>query len=593
MQAQQGLPLQQEMIRQRLPFVVVALLIISAVLIFRVISFQFPQDPRVVREFTALRDANYGGTERIESPRGSIYDRNGNPLAVNTRQYRIGISPNLITAQNRVEISAELAAVLNRDELEIYNLVNSDTDWELIGLVDPEVWHSINDLDLCALCLDVERLHRRFYPQGTLASQVIGFVAGDGEDSRGYNGVEGYYQSQLAGSIRDQEVSNIPFDLPEDTTTLSSGADLVLTIDRDVQFLIESELQRAIAETGATGGTIIVMNPRNGDILGMANFPTFDPNAYYEIEDEQNWQNPAINSVWEPGSVFKVITVAAALDTGAITPDWTYNDQGQFDIGGIRIQNWDRQAHGEVGVTQVLVESLNVGAATIALQMGRENFYAMLDKFGIGKPTRVDMQTEEAGIVRVPNSLEGDWSDSDLGTNSFGQGLSITPLQMLTAINAIANDGLRMQPRVVYQIVDGDNIYESRPTALNRVISEETANLVTNMMVAVVRDGLDDGAQVPGYTVAGKTGTAEISTPIGYEANAWMMSFVGFFPADDPQVSILIKLDRPTSGRWASQVVAPIFSRMATRLAQLLEIPTDDVRLALRSEGVEIGDVSR
>jgi cell division protein FtsI/penicillin-binding protein 2 len=335
------------------------------------------------------------------------------------------------------------------------------------------------------------------------------------------------------------------------------------------------------------------MNPRNGDILGMANFPTFDPNAYYEIEDEQNWQNPAINSVWEPGSVFKVITVAAALDTGAITPDWTYNDQGQFDIGGIRIQNWDRQAHGEVGVTQVLVESLNVGAATIALQMGRENFYAMLDKFGIGKPTRVDMQTEEAGIVRVPNSLEGDWSDSDLGTNSFGQGLSITPLQMLTAINAIANDGLRMQPRVVYQIVDGDNIYESRPTALNRVISEETANLVTNMMVAVVRDGLDEGAQVPGYTVAGKTGTAEISTPIGYEANAWMMSFVGFFPADDPQVSILIKLDRPTSGRWASQVVAPIFSRMATRLAQLLEIPTDDVRLALRSEGVEIGDVSR
>jgi cell division protein FtsI (penicillin-binding protein 3) len=591
MQAQQTESFQQDIVRQRMAILIVVAVVISGGLLFRVISFQFPQDPRVVQEFAAQRDANYGRIERFEAPRGNIYDRNGHPLAVNTRRYRVGISPNLIA--NPGPVAAQLAAILNRDELELYNLLTNASSYEYLETVDPEVWRQIDELNL-SFAIRPERVQRRFYPQGTLASQIVGFVAGADEEFRGYNGVEGYYNQQLAGLVRDQEVSNIPFDLPQDPSALGQGADLVLTIDRDVQFLAETQLQEAIARTGSSGGTIIIMRPRTGDVLAMASYPSYDPNNYFNITNPRDLRNPAISDVYEPGSVFKVVTVAAALEAGTVTPSWTYNDQGRFDIGGIQIYNWDRGAYGLVDATQVLVDSLNVGVATMAYQMGWEEFYRRISQFNIGRTTRIDLQGEEAGILRTPNSLRGDWSESDLGTNSFGQGLSVTPLQMLTAVNAIANDGLMMQPRVVYQIVDGDNVYSSGTSALGRPISAETARIVTDMMVSAVRDGLDDRAQVPGYTIAGKTGTAQYRSAAGnYDPNRFIMTFVGFLPADDPQVSVLVKLDHPTSGRWASEVAAPVFSRLTGRLVDLLEIPTDDVRLALAAEGIATGELER
>ncbi len=587
MQLQQGSSLQQETLRQRLPVVFVGMLIIGLVLVWRVISFQFPQDPRVQREFALQRDANAGRTERVESARGEIFDRNGNPLAVNVLRYRVGISPNVIS--NPASTASQLAAILNRDELALYNLLTSGSNWVLLeSRVEANLWQQINGLGLFGITVD--RVHQRIYPQGPLASQLIGFVAGDGEDASGYEGVEGFYQQELAGAVRDQEISNIPFDLPEDLSRFGEGADLVLTIDRDVQQLVETELEIAIASTGAVSGTIIVMNPRTGEVLAMASYPSFDPNFYFNVQDERELRNPAIRDIFEPGSIFKVLTVAAALETGTITPDWTYNDQGRIEVGGRLIQNWDRNAYGLVDVTGLLVNSLNVGATEIALAMGVDNFYGKLIDFGIGSPTRVDLQGEEAGILRTPNSIQGNWSESDLATNSFGQGLSTTPLQMLVAVNAIANGGLIMQPRLVYQIVDGDKIIESRPTPLRRAMSQETARIVTDMMVAVVRDGLDERAQLPGYTVAGKTGTAQIPDVVGYLPNEFIMSFVGFLPADDPLVSVLVKLDRPTSGNFASQTAAPVFSRLASRLVALLEIPSDDVRFALVSQGVDLNE---
>ncbi len=574
--------LQQEMLRQRSPFVLIGLVVVGLLLLLRVISFQFPQDPRVMAEFAAVREASSGSTERVESDRGQIFDRNGNPLAVNTRQYRIFVSPNLIS--NPARTASQLALILNQDEFEIYEILNSDeTGGVPLGVVDPTTWQEIRNLDLFGI--KSERVHRRLYPQGTLGAQVIGFVYGTGEEARGAYGVEGYYNQRLSGRARDQEVSNIPFDIPEDVAaSLQDGASLVLTLDRDVQFLVESELQRAVTETGSLRGTIIVMNPRNGDILAMASYPSYDPNAFYEVS-ERDLRNPTISDTYEPGSVFKLLTVAAALDTGTITPDWTYNDTGVFEIGGIRVQNWDRQAHGIVDTTQVLVKSLNVGTSVIAREMGWETFYERLDFFGIGRLTRVDLEGEEAGILRTPNDLSGEWSESDLATNSFGQGLSVTSLQMLAAVNAIANDGLMMKPRVVSQIVDGDTIYDARTTALERPISAETAHTVTDMMVNVVNNGLDEMAQVPGYTVAAKTGTAQIWGVVDYLPDLFIMSVIGFLPADDPQVSVLYMLDRPRSGRWASQVVAPYFSDLVSRLVVLLEIPADDMRGVLVADG--------
>jgi len=575
-----GGSIQQDMLRRRLPVVIAVMFIACLVLLFRVISFQFPQDPRVLRELAALRDAGYGRTERVEAARGTIYDRDGEPLAVNTRRYRVGISPNLVSDPART--ATQLAAILNRDELEMLQIVNSDSQYVWLANVDPETWQQINDLDL-GLVIQVERIQERLYPQGALAAQVLGFVAGDGEDFRGYNGVEGYYESELAGRVRTQEVSNIPFGLPNDPTAIGEGASLVLTLDRDVQFLVETQLQAAIASTGAKSGTIIVMDPRTGDILGMASWPTFDPNAIQDVTNAQLLTNPGIDDVYEPGSVFKIITVASALETGTITRDWTYYDNGIIQIGGVSIQNWDRAAYGLTDTTSLLVNSLNVGAATLSQTMGTERFYNMLRAFNFGAPDRVDLPGEESGLLYIP----GDefWSESNLGTNSFGQGISVTPLQMLTATNAIANDGRMMQPRIVCQIVNGDIVETPRPTQLGHPISVETANIVTEMMVAAVRDGLDEGAQLPGYTVAGKTGTAEIPGPLGYRGDAWIMTFVGFFPAYNPQVSILIKLDEPTSARWASQVAAPVFRQLAERLVIMLEIPNDQIRFALVAEG--------
>lgn len=575
--------MQQEMLRRRMPLLTAGIAVVCLGLLLRVIWLQFPQDQRVAREFAAQREASSGRTERVETERGLIYDRNGNRFAVNTVQYRVGVNPPLVADAR--ELANDLASILNQDPLDIYNLLISDAQWQYIGVVNPDTWRQISDLDNFAI--DAERVYRRAYPQGSLASQVLGFVAGTGADASGYNGVEGERNDILSGNIEDQEVSNIPFGLPEDFAALGNGADLVLTIDRDVQFLIETELQLAINTTGATGGTIIVMNPRNGDILGMANYPTFDPNFYDQVEDQRVYNNPAVSSVFEPGSIFKVLTVAVALDTGAITRDWSYFDNGRIDdVGNVVIQNWDRQAHGVTDLQTVLVDSLNVGTATIAREVAGQftvnTFYQRLQRFGIGSPTQVDLQGEVAGNLRVP----GDelWSDSDLMTNSFGQGVSVTPLQMLTAVNAIANDGLMMQPRIIHQIIDGDNITTATTSVLGSPISAESANIVTDLMVATVRDGFDGGAQLPGYTVAGKTGTAEIPDVLGYRSDAWIMSFVGFLPADDPQFSILIKLDEPTSDNWASQVAAPVFRRLAERLVILLEIPPDNVRLALNQQ---------
>ena len=576
---------QEEIFRRRLPMVIGGLVIAALLLLGRMASFQFQLPPEVTTYLESLRNSGYSRTLRLAAARGIIYDRHMEALAVNTLEYRIGISPILVSDPRRA--ATQLAALLNLNELETFEQLTSSQQWVLLApRVSAEVGQQVAQLDFIASALSIDPVPRRSYPQGTLASQVMGFVGGD---LRGYYGVEGYYHSQLAGRERDQRISNIPFDVPQNNFS-DRGNDIVLTIDRDIQFLAESELQRAIAESGATRGTIIIMNPRNGDVLAMASYPSFDPNNYTEITDASVLVNPAIGEQYEPGSVFKVITMAAALDIGAVTQYDGYMDTGELQMGGITIRNWDRQAYGYTDMTQLLVNSLNVGAATIALRTGPTDFYGALGRFGMGRTTGVDLEGEAAGTMFVPG--DSDWSESQLGTNSFGQGIATTPLQMLTAVNAIANDGLMMQPHVFYRLIDGERVQTSQPSTLSRPISAQTAHIVRDMMVAVVRDGLDGNAQVPGYTIAGKTGTSQIPSPVGYEPNASIASFVGFLPADDPQVSVLVKLDRPRD-YWGSQVAAPVFQRLAERLVIMLRIPPDDIRHTLRDQGGQVNQIGQ
>jgi cell division protein FtsI/penicillin-binding protein 2 len=563
----------------RLPFVIAGMVVVSTLLILKLFSFQ-----QLASDVLNELSPDYNRTVNLASARGIVYDHTGQRMAVNTIEYRIGISPNLVSNPQRT--ATELASILGLDELQVFQAVTSDDPWVLLSpRVNAVVGQQVEQLDMVSLTID--KIPRRSYPQGALAAHILGFVGGD---LKGYYGVEGKFQDQLVGRPRSEIISDIPFDLPSDQEA-DRGADVYLTIDRDIQYLLESELALALDETGAKRGTIIVMNPRTGDILGMASLPSFDPNDYQAVPDAKDWNDPATSEQYEPGSVMKVLTVAAALDKGAITPGFTYNDQGVLDKAGIQVYNWDRQAHGLVDVTGILVQSLNVGAATISLQMGPSDFYSYMSKFGFGRLTGVNVQGEAPGTMHVPG--DSDWSESNLLTNAYGQGMAVTPLQMITAIGAIANDGLMMQPNIVQKIVKGDQVSLSQPIALGRPISADTAHIVRDMMVAVVNNGVDDGARLPGYTVAGKTGTAEIATPVGYRSDAWIMSFIGFLPADDPQAIVLIKLDEPQTGRWASQVVAPLFRRLAERLVVLMEIPNDAARQAITAQGGAVDAVKR
>ena len=566
----QGVSNQQTTIQARLPFVAIFLLLLAGYLVVNLANFQF--FPRSVRqELEKIGSSITNTTLRIPAERGLIYDRDGEPLAFNIVQYRLGVSPDLVADPET--LMKELAQILDIDEFELYRKITSDNIWEFVaGPISAQQGQAIAALN--NISLGLEEIPKRFYPQGTLGAHVIGFVLDDG--LKGALGVEGAFNDTLAGRVLDLSVSNVPFGLPEDRPAEQRGQDIVLTLDRDVQFWVESELEAAVEEFSAFRGTIIVMDPRNGDVLALANYPSIDPNRFLEIEDPNLLINPAINATYEPGSLMQVLTVASALDKGTITPFWTYHDKALLEIGGRDIWNRRFQANGTTDAATILTRSLNVGAATIAIQMGPADFYSSMRAFGLGQTTGVGLHAEERGELKIPGDT--DWSESYLGFNSFGQYVEVTSMQMITAFSAIANDGIMRQPRIVRQVIGEDGVEEARPATVRRVVSSETARLVKDMMVRVIREGSPE-AFLRGYTVAGKPGTAHISTAVGNEEgpNSTIVSFVGFLPADEPQAVIMVKLDRPDL-YYGYEVAAPIFRRVANRLVILLEIPDDDVR---------------
>jgi cell division protein FtsI/penicillin-binding protein 2 len=272
----------------------------------------------------------------------------------------------------------------------------------------------------------------------------------------------------------------------------------------------------------------------------------------------------------------KLITMAAALDSGAVTPQTTYQDNGALEAGGVVIHNWDRGAHGTVDMTTLLARSLNVGAGTIAMWMGPTTFYDYFQRFGFGRPTKIDIMNESAGLMPLPGSAE--WQESFLAINAFGQSLAVTPIQMISAVSALANDGYLMQPYVVQEIRDEDGVHRTEPRVSSQVIRPEIAAQMTSMAINAVQQEVQS-ALVEGYTVAGKTGTAQIAEAFGYHETDVIGSFIGWLPADDPAIIVYVKLDRPKSAPWGSQTAAPVFSTLVKELVVLLDIPPDAVRL--------------
>jgi len=516
----------------------------------------------------------------VDPHRGVIRDRNGHLLAGNAVMWSIEADTAYVVDVEAA--SAELGPLLHVPSVQIEQLLRSDAACvQIVSPVSKAVGEQVADLRIPGI--RVEPLWTREYPEGVLASHVIGFCNTEG---RGFYGVEGFHDVLLQPKRVDWKgpVDPASEQIPWVVAPLvlpQPGVELVLTLDRTVQALVEDELARSVHEYQAEGGTIIAMDPRTFEILALASLPNYDPGRYNDSYDMDPlpFEDPVVSQQYEPGSVVKVLTVAAALDAGLVNPETTYHDQGRIEVGGLMVENATRRAYGDQTVADILIQSLNVGAAWLGMQMGPGIFYSTMQAFGLGRPTGVDLAGEVPGQLLLPDDYER-WHDSNLGTNSFGQGLAVTPIQLISAVATIANDGARLRPHVVGRRVAFDGMVSTwQPVVELQAISPQTARTLTEMMVRVVEEGVPQ-ARVEGYRIAGKTGTAQIPIPGGYDREGTIASFVGFGPVPDPQLIILVKLDRPKTSSWASETAARSFQRLAGRLFMVLGIPPDGTRVA-------------
>ncbi|MCB0113430.1 MAG: penicillin-binding protein 2 [Caldilineaceae bacterium] len=572
--------------RWRLRAVAVLLGALALLMVLRLFTMQVSawQDfsPR-----TQTFEARY--TVDDNTPWGVIVDRDGVLLAADRYTYRITATPNQIKPEAWPKIAQILweKAGIPPDQTRERLAQNSESAYLVLGtevsfaagraVLEEQERLAAQDDELLLHVL-VSARPRRFYPQGQLASQVLGFV---NAERKPVLGVERYYDSFLPstgvglprGGRQSRDV------IPLGTQRfLAQGSEkgLVLTIDRTIQWIIEEELKEAIGFYKAEAGSIIVMEPNTGAILGMANWPTFDANTY-ERENAATFTNSSVSAQYEPGSIFKLVTVAGAVDAGAVEPLTVFTDTGTIVVGQRTIQNSTRTAVGQLTVADALAQSNNVVTVQIAQALGQEGFYDYVSLFGFGADTNIDLSGEIPGLVKRPGDPA--WSLSDLGTNSFGQGIAVTPIQMLSAVAAMVNGGKLMRPYIVQARVHGQEVLMTQPTTAHQVLDPETSAMMREMMVHVVDTG-NLQAKVPEYSVGGKSGTAEIATAEGYSEET-IASFIGFAPADDPQFVVLVKLDRPdtTIARWASQSAAPVFKRVTFRLLDHLNIPPDAERV--------------
>jgi cell division protein FtsI/penicillin-binding protein 2 len=568
----------------RSSIVVFGLVVVGLAVVVQMIRIQNSEQAQI---FLAQGDRYAGEFRTFYPERGEIYDRNGHLLAGNRTVYEVGVS--LGEMQSPDSMAYILSKYLGLTYEDVYNkLTTSPKSWEYVVIQDYVGADTVESLQQLMQQLDnaddprlnglAFKAHlQRSYPENALASNVLGFVTHDG---RGYFGIEEKYNDLLAGNPVQVWVPRDPNKASE-IPKVPNGTTLVLTLNRDLQAQVESILDRALSDYGAPNGTIIVMDPRNGEILAMAATPRLDLNNYgnyFSLYDNGSEYNRSIGMAYEPGSVIKVLTMAAALDSGAVRPDTTFMDTGFIEVGGITIRNWNRDSWGQQNMIGCLQHSLNVCLAWVATQMGSQSFYGYMKRFGFGHPTGIDLSGEAAGRLKIPG--DSDWYPVDLGTNAFGQGVSVTPLQMLMAASSIPNGGRMVTPHVLYSMIRDGHQYTVPSQYAGSPISAETARTL-NEMLAISLEQESSQALLPGYRLAGKTGTAQIPTEFGYDPYHTNASFIGWGPVDDPQFMVYIWLQSPTASIWSSETAAPVFSQVAEQTVILLNIPPDVVRSQL------------
>ena len=517
-------------------------------------------------------------------PRGAIVDTNGNPLAIQRFRYQIVASPYIMGPKTKKRVTQELSPYLGMSEEELFALLQEYSekrdDIILHNDIGSEIGEAIKTMDITGIGVYIYPV--RFHPEKNMASHVLGFVS---TDNIGQYGLESYFDSFLVAPTNEIHPRPTPHFEKEkikgaetlpDSPFIPSLArrDLILSIDRNLQYVAEKELRAGIEDYKAESGVVIIMDPKTSAVLAMAGYPDYNPDDISQVTSDDVYINPAISKIYEPGSVFKLITFAAALNEGIITPQTKYNDTDEFTYYQQTVQNWDRKGRGIVTAQQALAQSLNVTTAQIAADLGEENFYKAVARFGFGVNTGIDLAYEVSGIVHTPN--KPGWVPGYLVTNSFGQAISVTPLQMANAVAAIASGGVLHRPHTVRMVINGDVARVKEPEPVSRAITAKTANTLTQMMIAAAEH--TEEATIPGYAIAGKTGTAEIPGMGGYKEDRTIATFVGFFPADDPQFLVFVKLERPKTSAWASQTAAPVFRNIAQTIINMYGIPPDDIR---------------
>jgi len=507
---------------------------------------------------------------KLPPQRGTIYDRNKEVLAQSLEADSVYAHPGKI--KDKKGIAKKLSPILQVSYRYVIDKLTSDQPFVwLMRKISPAQAQKIEKLKLEGIGFIQES--KRFYPNKELAGHCLGFV---GTDRKGLEGIELGYDSYLKGQEgyilveRDALGRNIHTqDIKQVNST--KGANIKLTIDNTIQYCVEKVLDEGVKQKKAQAGIAIVMDPKTGEILALAVRPTFNPNNFFEYTPDQ-WRNRAVTDAYEPGSTFKTFLVSSVLEEGISRPqDIFFCENGAYPLGNNVIH--DVHKFGWLSLTRIITHSSNIGACKVAENLGKDKFYSYIRKFGFGSETGIDLPGETSGLLPLPYR----WSRVDLGTISFGQGISTTPLQLITAFSAIANGGVMMKPHMVKTIFDdqGKIIKKFQPEERGRIVSENTSRQVTSMLTTVVGEGgTGENASIKGFSIAGKTGTAQKvdRTTRKYSSHKVASSFIGFLPADDPKLSILIIIDEPQGISYGGTVAAPIFKEAAYQILDYLNI---------------------
>ncbi|MEA2064758.1 MAG: penicillin-binding protein 2 [Patescibacteria group bacterium] len=549
--------------------------------------------------FQELAEGQHNISQKLIPKRGKILLENPNsnelyPIAINQNLALVYADPRKI--ENSEEAAKKLLEILNpiwkerlaedcdQDELDKIlkekedslkaKLAKKNDPYEILAKkITEEQLSRILDLKIEGINYRSESI--RYYTEGEILSQITGFVSYSQIEPNGQYGIEGNFDELLKGeqgsffSEKDARGYFI-FSKNSEIVSAQDGADIVLTIDRAIQFKVCEELKKTVEQHSADSGSIIVMDPSSGAIIAMCNVPFYDAN-FYNKADIKLFNNPIISDQYEPGSIFKAITMAAGLDNGAVSPNTVYNDEGCVKIGVETICNSDLKAHGRQTMTNVLEESLNTGVIFIVKKVGIDKFKKQIEDFGFGNPTGIELRSESGGNISALNKKKEIYA----ATASFGQGIAVTSLQMVNAFAAIANNGKLMKPYLVKRIINSDGSQkDSKLTEIRQVVSKKTALLLSAMLASVVENGHGKRAGVKGYYVAGKTGTAQVPKKFGkgYEEDQTIGLFSGFAPVEDPRFAMLVKIDNPKDVIWAESTAAPLFGRLAKFILDYYQI---------------------